>query len=276
MSAVLYICEPVFNKTTLHWRTLAPTKSKRLAAVRKAKRVNRRRRRPARCRRSPRRKRSTRKGHSLRRKHRRRKFPGRQRTYKRLLPQDAAEKRQNNAAPGTHPCPSRWFYSGMFGKGHLPSRVCTVYAPGMRCGRVFRRLCRAPPRRVHFCWAVFSIRFLCPRRHLFPGWGEAAVQCHQQHRQQHQRATADGTRADAVTVDHGTGNETGQRLQQISDGGAGSTDGTDGSVEHAQGEEGADPTHRGGIAPGGRSWGHRQVPVASACTRKKRLSETVE
>ena len=37
MSAVLYICEPVFNKTTLHWRTLAPTKSKRLAAVRKAK-----------------------------------------------------------------------------------------------------------------------------------------------------------------------------------------------------------------------------------------------
>ena len=37
MSAVLYICKPVFNKTTLHWRTLAPTKSKRLAAVRKAK-----------------------------------------------------------------------------------------------------------------------------------------------------------------------------------------------------------------------------------------------
>ena len=36
MPAVLYVCEPVFNKTTLHWRTPAPKKESRTAKVLKS------------------------------------------------------------------------------------------------------------------------------------------------------------------------------------------------------------------------------------------------
>ena len=36
MPAVLYVCEPVFNKTTLHWRTPAPKKESRTAKALKS------------------------------------------------------------------------------------------------------------------------------------------------------------------------------------------------------------------------------------------------
>ena len=35
MPAVLYVCEPVFNKTTLHWRTPAPPQKPRIAKTSK-------------------------------------------------------------------------------------------------------------------------------------------------------------------------------------------------------------------------------------------------